>query len=56
MTNEQLKNFIAANAELITARINEYTAACNIKLSEFSDAQRNRLIANLAAIEIAKIV
>jgi hypothetical protein len=56
MTTAQIKNFIAANKETITARVNEYTASCNIKISEFTGEQKQRLILSLFAVEIANIV
>ena len=56
MTDAQLKNWIVENTEVITARVNEYTAACNIKISEFTGKQKQRLIVGLFAAEIAKMV
>jgi hypothetical protein len=56
MTTAQIKNFIAANKETITTRVNEYTAACNIKISEFTGEQKQRLILSLFAVEIANMV
>jgi hypothetical protein len=56
MTTAQLKKFIAENKEAITARVNEYTAACNIKISEFTGEQKQRLILSLFANEIAKAI
>jgi hypothetical protein len=56
MTTAQIKNFIAANKETITARVNEYTASCNIKISEFTGEQKQRLILSLFAVEIANMV
>jgi hypothetical protein len=56
MPTAQLKNFIAANKENITARVNEYTAACNIKISEFTGEQKQRLILSLFAVELANMV
>jgi hypothetical protein len=56
MTNAQLKTFIEENKEIITARVNEYTAACNIKISEFTGEQKQRLILSLFANELANMV
>ena len=56
MTNAQLKTFIADDKEIITARVNEYTAASNIKISEFTGEQKQRLILSLFANELAKMV
>ena len=55
MTDAQLKNWIIENKE-VTARVNEYTAACNIKISEFTGKQKQRLILGLFAAEIAGMV
>jgi len=52
----ELKNWMVENAEVITARVNEYTAACNIKISEFTGKQKQRLIIGLFAVEIAKML
>jgi len=56
MTDAQLKNWMVENAEAITARVNEYTAACDIKISEFTGKQKQRLIIGLFAVEIAKML
>ena len=56
MTNAQIKNFINENKEAITARVNEYSAACNIKVSDFTGEQKQRLILGLFANEIAKMM
>ena len=56
MTDTQLTNWIIENKEVITARVNEYTAACNIKISEFTGKQKQRLIIGLFAVEIAKML
>ena len=52
----ELKNWMVENAEVITARVNEYTAASNIKISEFTGKQKQRLIIGLFAVEIAKML
>lgn len=56
MTNDQIKNFINDNSQLIADKVNEYTAACNIKFSEFNEKQQRELKMTLAVIEAGKII
>jgi PBP1b-binding outer membrane lipoprotein LpoB len=56
MNTNQLQSFIKNNAEIIADAVNEYTAACNIKFSEFSEEQQKKLKLQLAAIETKKLI
>tara|TARA_R100001244_G_scaffold73392_1_gene59007 strand:- start:697 stop:870 length:174 start_codon:yes stop_codon:yes gene_type:complete len=56
MTNNEIKHFIENNAQLIADKVNDYTAACNIKFSEFNEEQQRKLKVTLGAIEIQKLI
>ena len=56
MTRNQIKQFIKDNAQLIADAVNEYTAACGIRFSEFSEEQQLKLKLHLAAVEAKKLI
>ena len=56
MTTNQLQNFIKNNAQIIADAVNEYTAACNIKFSEFNEDQQIKLKLHLAAIAAKNLI
>jgi len=56
MTETQVKKFIADNKELITEKCNEYLEKCNIRLSDFNEDQKNRIIQTIAAREIVDML
>jgi len=56
MSNNEIQQFIKENVQLIADKVNDYTAACNIKFSEFNEEQQRKLKITLAAIEIQKLI
>tara|TARA_R110000824_G_scaffold12258_1_gene53844 strand:+ start:110 stop:283 length:174 start_codon:yes stop_codon:yes gene_type:complete len=56
MPNNEIKQFIENNSQLIADKVNAYTAACNIKFSEFNEEQQHKLKITLAAIEVLKMI
>jgi len=56
MSNNEIQQFIKNNSQLIADKVNAYTAACNIRFSEFNEEQQHKLKITLAAIEVQKLI
>ena len=56
MTREQTAAFIKENAQELTSRVNAYTLAHGIKLSEFTGENLKKIQVRLAAVHLKEML